>query len=523
MNRPRVLAVLALVTGLLLVVLVAGCPSGGETGPKGRTELTIRDPLGEALRYIPSSAAVVAVVQTDAGAGPLRSALDLAQAFPGAGAITGRLEQLVNDRAGLSLASEVTALAGAPAVVARMGVSPKAASMGAWVVLDEVSLSDILRSKVDSGTVSAGDPYKKWTIYTRPGAVYAQRDRVLLTASDLVTLRAAIDRRLKTGRGAGLTRATFNGRSLSGIPARRALIRVAVTGPGLRNAIARQAPDAAQLPWVAALRGAGLAVAADPDGLHVSARLRTDEATLTDADLPIAAGAQAPEATGDAPIVVGVRNVDQTAGFLVRTAQLVAPERLKTYTTVRDLLRRFAQVDVEADILGTLTKRATLTVPATGGVTLAAQTSDEGRLRDALARLARIGRLAGIAGSFGIGLDMNGIAIRDEGDDRYTVLKDDEPVAVIAVRNGIFVASSDPLTDVDAVVDALDATGEPTGPSSGAVIATLAPTVLADLLVDRFGLPDIGRVALDPLGDATATARAELGYLLVGLDVQVKG
>jgi hypothetical protein len=520
-NRPRVLAVLALVTGLLLVLMVAGCPSGGsDDGPKRSNELTIRDPLAEALRYIPQSAAVVAVVHTDAGAGPLRSALDLLQEFPGSSAIADQVEQLVSDRLGLSVASDVSPLGGAPAVVARTGVSPKAATVGAWVVPDETALSDLLRSKADSGTLSAGDAYKNWTLYTRPGSVYAQRDRVLLTASNLVTLRAAIDRRLKLGRGAGLTRATFTARSMSGINASRAFIRVAVTGPALRNVIARRAPEATQLPWVAALRGAGLAVAADADGLHVKARLRTDEATLTDADLPIAAGAQMPEVRGDAPIVVGVRNLNQTAGFLLQTGQLVVPDRLKAYTTVRDLLKRFAQVDVEGDILGTLSKSATITVPEEGAVTLRAEIADEERLRDALGRLARIGRLAGIAGAFGIGVDTNGIAIQDEGDDRYTVLKDDEPVAVIAARNGVFVASSDPLTDVDTVVDALDTPGAPAR-SSGALRANLTPTVLADLLVDRLGVPAIARVALEPLGDATVTARSELGYLLIGVDVAV--
>ncbi|MCW3014309.1 MAG: hypothetical protein JWO02_1401 [Solirubrobacterales bacterium] len=517
---------LALVTGLLLVLLVAGCPSGNGNGggQNGSTELTIRDPLAEALRYIPVSAGIVAVVQTDAGTGPLRSALDLAQQVPGSSTVIGRLEQLVSDRVGLSLSSEATALAGAPAVVARMGVSAKAATLGAWVVADEQTLADIFRSRVDAGTVSAGGEHKHWTIYTGVGGVYAQRNRVLLSASNPVTLRAAIDRRLKTGRGGGLTRATFTARSMSGISAGQAVVRVAVTGPALRNAIARQAPKATQLPWVAAVRGAGLALATDSDGLHVKARVRTDETTVSDVDLPIAAGAQAPEPKGDAPVVVGVRNLAQSADVLLQVAQLVTPDRLKTYTMVRDLLKRFAQVDIEGDILGTLTQNATLTVPDLRGVTLRAETSDEQRLRDALSRLGRIGRLAGIAGSFGIGVDTNGLAIRDEGDDRYTVLKDENPVAVVAVRNGIFVASSDPLTDVDAVVDALDTVdGAAPSSSSGALRATLTPSALSDVLVDRFGLPSVARVALESLGGATVTARAELGYLLVGVDVAVKG
>jgi hypothetical protein len=517
--------VTALVAGLLLIVLVVACSGTQEETSRARsTELTIADPLTEALRYIPQSAGLVAVAQTDTTQGPLRSALDVVEQLPGSGAIVAQAQALLGERIGVSLADEGAALVGAPVVVARTGLGPRARTIGAWVVPDEAALAELLSAKAQSGELTEGVPYRNWTTYSRRGGVYATRDRVLLTASDLPTLKTAITRRLRTGRVGGLTPALFATAARSGMSSAKALLRVAVSGPVLRSAISARVPRATDLAWVAALDGAGVAVAADADGVHLRARLRTDEAQLVDADLPIAPGLQAPELMGEAPVVVGLRNPRVTIDVALQAGQLLAPGTVATYTQVRDLLKRFAGVDVDADVIGTLTQDATVTLPQTGGVTLRAPTSDEQALRGTLSRLGRLGQLAGIAGSLGVGPDTGGLAIRDEGEDRYTVLEDDTPLAVLAVRDGVFVASTDPGTDVQAVADALPPGAAGTGGTPvGALQAIVTPTALTDLLVDRLGLPSIARVALDPLGTATVGARSELGFLQVRADVPVDG
>ncbi len=525
MNQARVLAVAALVTGLLLVVFVAGCPGGGEEQASSSrpSELTIRDPLTEGLRYIPQGAAIVAVAPTDTAGGPLREALDIAQGFPGASSILAQVDTLVSDRLGLSLATEVPALAGSPAVLARLGVRDDAPLLGAWVVLDEAALGGILRARVDAGDLTESTPYKSWTVFTRPSGVYAQRDRVLLTASDQATLRAAIDRRLRTGRGGGLTPGSFATRARSGIPAPQALVRIALDGAAARSLLARAGiRGVSKLPWVAGLRGAGLAVGADDDGLHVKLRVRTDEAVLTDADLPLKAGREVPEVLGDAPVAIGVRDPAQTIGLLMEAVALRDPERLKPYTEIRDLLRRVARVDLQADVIGTLRGDATLTLPDGGGVVLRAVTTDAERLRGALTKLGRLGRLGGLAGALGVGPDTNGLAVRSDGEDRYTIVRDENPIALVALRDDVLVVSSDPLTDADAVVDAGEPTdGRPAGERDGALRAVITPTALGDLLVEQLRLPAIARVALEPLGTATVSGRAELGSLLLAADVEI--
>ncbi len=524
MTRARVLAVSALVGGLLLVVLVLSCSAPQRDGDRARsTALTIADPLTEALRYVPQSADLVAVVQTDTAEGPLRSALDLLRQVPGSAAIVRQAQTLIGTRIGLSLPDEGSALAGSPLAVARIGLGRRARTLGAWVTADAAALADLLAAKVQSGALSEAASYRSWTVFTRPGGLYAARDRVLLTASDRATLTSAITRRLKTGRAGGFTPALFASAARSGLSSAQALVRLAVSGPQLRSQVAALLPQSGDVPWVAALTGAGAAVGADTDGVHLRARLRTDEAQLVDADLPIAAGREAPELTGEAPVVVGIRDPAATIAGALQAGQFIAPGPVKAYTQVRDLLKRYVGVDLDADVIGTLRQDATVTLPQDGGVTLRAPTDDEQALRDTLSRLGRLGQLAGIAGAFGLAPDTGGLAVRSDGDDRYTVLQDDEPRAVLAVRDGIFVASTDPDTDVQAVVDAPPPDGGSGETPVGALQALVAPAALQDLLVDRLGLPSLARVALEPLGTATIGARAELGFLQVRADVPVGG
>ena len=526
MTPTRIMSLLGLFVGLVIVLVAASCAStavdDGDGGGSS-SDLTIRDPLTEALRYMPQSSAIVAEVKTDAGDGPLRSALDLSKEVPGSGTLLKDAGQALSDRVGVPLSSQVRSLAGAPIVVAWTDAGLAAgATLSAWVALNAEGLTDVVQAKVGANAVRAARQYRRWTIYSTTGVSYAQRDRVLLTASTPSTLREAIDRRLKTGRGGGLSRAAFTAASRSGIAAGQALIRVAVNGRVLRSVISQRLPKIEQLPWVAALTGAGLAVSTDEDGVHMKARLQTDEVSLTEPDLPVAPGTKGPEVNGDALVLVGVRNIAQSIDVLLQATQIVAPERVKAYTKVRDLLARFARVDIERDLLGALTDDATVSFPATGGVTLRAQTPDEGRLRGVLERLSGTGRLAGLTGSLGVGPDLSGFAVREEEDGRYTILQDEESIAVVALRDGILVASTDALTDVESVLSASTNLSGTAPGSSGALRATLSETALGDVLVEVLGLEDIINEGLEPFGDVTVTARSQLSYTTVGVDLELE-
>jgi hypothetical protein len=532
-NRPRVLAVLALVAAFAGAGLTAVWLSVGDSAPhQMTTTVTIRDPLAEALRQIPRSAPLVAVVDTDAGAGPLRQALDLLQRVPGADAITGQLDDAVAGLTGLSLTGELASLSGEPLVIAKNGTSAAAPIIASWVVPDAVTLEGIIGAHVSDGTLVDAGAYRGASLYTRAtgsgGGAFAQRDRLLVFASDLPALKAALKRgeRRAGGGPSGMTRGSFTSRSTSGVNPARALVRVAVTGPALIRLLTAQVPKIDELPWVAAVQGAGIGVTAQEDGLRVQARLRTDETTITETDLPIARGRKAPTPVGEGDLRVSVRNLAQPVSFLMSALRLAAPNRLKSYDQLRDLVAKVAQVDVEDDIIGTLTGPATVTADATGTVTLRALSANADQVRTALGRLRRIGQLAGIAnglaGGLGFGaVDTGGFTVDQPSTDTYTISKDGNPVAVVGVRDDVVVLSTDPLADVDSIAGALD-DGEPP-PDLGAFRATLTPAVLGDALVNRLGLPDGVRVAANALGDAAVTAHAELGSFTVRLDVPVTG
>jgi hypothetical protein len=388
-------------------------------------------------------------------------------------------------------------------------------------VPDAAVLGELLSGRVQTGTLTVGPTVSRWTTYRRPGLVLAARDRVLLGASDLQTLRAAVTRRLRTGRAGGLTPAAFTTLSRAGMPAGQAVLRLAADGPTVRGALAGRLRGAGSLPWVLALTGAGVAVAADENGLHVRARLRTDEASLVDPDVPIALGPVAPAVAGDAPVVVGLRDPARTIRIALELAMQEAPARAAAYAQARDALQRDAGVDLDTDVIGALKDDATLTFPAGGGVTLRATVTDDLALRDTLGRLSRSGQLAGIAGALGIDPGTGGLAVRGTGEDRYEVQQDNTTVAVLAVRNGVFVASTDPDVDVDAVAGAAPTDRGGADAPVGALNVVLRPAALADLLVDRLGVPASARTVLSGLGLTTVTARAELGFLMLRADAAV--
>jgi hypothetical protein len=524
-NRPRVLAVLALSAAFLGSILaVVWLSSSSNSSDDGTRAVSISDPLAEALRYVPRSAPAVAVVDTDTTEGPLRRALDLLARLPGATEISGQLDKLVTGRTGLSLTDDLGALAGAPLVLASTGTSARPAGLAAWVVPDESTLAQVLSARVADGLLEDDGASRRATLYARVSGrgVFAQDGRLLLAATDRTTLDAALSRGVRRGESAarGLTRAAFATNAASGISASQAVLRVAVTGDELRRLAATRLSGAGELPWLAGVLGAGIGVRADEDGLHARIRIHSDESAVAESDLPIAAGPQPPEVNGDGAVRVGLRSPAQTAGFALRSLRLIAPGRLQAYDEIIDALGQYTRVDPENDIVATLTGPATFTFPDLTAVTLRAQTSDEDGVREALGKIARVGSLANLGGGFG--LDVTGLAIQDEGDDTYKLTRDDEPIAVIALRGDILVASTDPLTDVDEVADALD-DGPADGGVKGALRADASADALGDLLVDRLGLPDTARDLLGGFGATTVTARAELGALTVAVDVGVAG
>lgn len=576
----RAQAVSALAAGFIgLILALTWVFSNGSTEQVDRdpANATISDPLAEALRYIPRSAPAVAVIDTDAGAGPLRKGLDLLGDLPGGTEMGEQLDGLLSDATGFSLTDDGAALTGSPVVVSATGSTASPKLLVAWVTPDAGTLAAVVGTQVQSGKLTDAGTYRGATTFTRPGGgAVAQDGRLLLIAANTATLKTALDRGVRRGASSatGLTPQSFASRSASGISATAALVRLGVSGPMLRRFASNVQANAGQLPFLAAVDRAGIGVRTDPDGLHVRIKLRTDEGIITEADLPLAPGSESPDVTGDAPIRVGVRSPAQTSGFLLRSFRLIAPTRLRTYDAVAGLLGKYAKVDLESDLLGTLTGSATLTV-ADSTVTLRARTGDQAKLRAALQRLSRLGTLGDYAGGTALSTGTTGLSLKVAADtgytnpddtgsadgtgssdstgsadgtgstdstgstpddpagesagtsysgeaDTYQVTRDDAPIAVIALRGDILVVSSDALSDADSIADSLDSESTPSG-KAGSLHAVLGADALGGLLVDRLGLPEAVRDGLTPLGSFDVTARAELGAVTIVIDTTAAG
>jgi hypothetical protein len=128
-----------------------------------------------------------------------------------------------------------------------------------------------------------------------------------------------------------------------------ALVRVLADGRTLAGML-----DAdADIPWIKALRSVAASIRLDEDAIDAQVRVRTDPSGLTEDDLPLAAGDDAPGA-GDLPDAINAANRDQsrTTVFLSRLARAAYPdstfvrqvERLESDTGISfedEVLRQF--------------------------------------------------------------------------------------------------------------------------------------------------------------------------------------
>lgn len=526
-------AVTALIAGfvaaiLALVWVFSGNGGGvGRDGGLGARSAKADDPLTQALRYVPRSAGAVAEIDTDTGGGALSRALEAFSGVLGDGDASERLNAFVGDRTGLDVSSDASALAGSPLVVAATGTATTPKLLAVWVVSDPARVAGVIGAHVGDGSFEAAAGHRGAATYQRvEGAgVYAQRGGVLLAASDRATLVKALDRGVNRGAAAstGLSVGAFESRAASGVSSKDAVVRIAVDGPLLRQLAGRAVPGSGQLPLLAGVAGAGIGLRADARGVHVRMRLRTDESLITEADLPLVPGRAPPPLDGDAPLRIGLRSPAQTGAFVLRAIRLIAPGILKSYDQAADIFGRVAQFDPETDLLATLTGSATLSRDEDSTLTFRARTSDEEGLRKALQRLSGLGRIGNYTGELPLGDTIPNLALRrsESGDeDTYDVVQDDNPVAVIALRGDVLVASTDALADVDTLAYDEDlGAGGGNGGATGALKVVAPATALGELL----GLPEGVTSVTDRLGEVRLTARAELSKILVGLDVALDG
>jgi hypothetical protein len=466
-------AVVALVAvAVVAVLLVRG-------GSKDEAPKRAGDPRAEALAYAPKDATAIVGVDT---------------ASPLAGLV---LQELVPRLTGSALtATDVQPLLGNEAVVALLDTSGRRGQLS-LVAKDPDTLRALARRLQRNGG------YKGAVLYSGPqGSAVAVRGATVVAASDEATVRRALD--IRENPSAHLTPAQFD-RRLAGLP-RTAPVR-AVFDP--RPLVARRIRGALRTKWGQALTNGAAALLGGDRGMRLPFRLQTDATKLTDADLPLATGAKPPQMRGDAPLLIGVRDLSRLLAFL-RKAD---PGRFAAIDRLQSGLPAFIRLDVNG-LVGRLTNDATISsADLLSHFVIRTDPRDAGAFRTPLQRLST---LSAVLRRFGV----NNIQLVDEPGDAYRLIVDGKLVARAAVLGPTLVATNDPRGGLRA---AATAPAQPTPPgAAGALTVRLRDSAVREFLTSTFGLPAEANVILDRVGDITGWARAERDALSGELDLALR-
>lgn len=488
------LFVVAAVSVVAAVVLLMRDPAR-DFGPP------VADPLAEALGFAPADAPVVAVLLTDPDARGRRDLAALSRRFPAAELARGQLDGLLRDRIGLG-ERELRPLQGNPVIAWGPRVDALRVGAVSWVAADAARLDELLDRRRERGTLRPLAPERGFARYAGRDTIVAVRGQRVVAAPDARALTEAIARHVSRRRG--LSRAALEDRRLGTDPG--SLLTVLAEAGPLVPLLA--GPTAARgVPWLGAIRRGAITLDAEAGGLVARARLQTPPQGVRPQDLPLARGPQAPVPRGRDAVVAGVRAGRQTIAFARQVARITRPRALAELDGTLALLRRYAGIDVQRDLIDRLTGTTTFTTDAAGRlITARAELADPRPAADALGRLRTLSRLGPLADLAGI--DTGGLRV-EESSGRYAVLRDDVPLAVLAVRGSVLVASTDPRVDVDAVAGAPPVRlPPPQGP--GALQAVAGREAAVTFLLERLGLPGAVRVLLTGLGSPALSAQVEL-------------
>jgi hypothetical protein len=319
------------------------------------------------------------------------------------------------------------------------------------------------------------------------GAAAAQRDGVVLVASNEADLRAAL---ATAGRPASKdARATFDKR-FAGLPAGSSA-RIAFNPQRL---LQQQAKQIAGTRWARSLTDGAAVLTVSGNDLTIPFKVTANPVGLNPQDLPIAPGAAAPQANGSAPLTIGVRNPAQTLAFARNAGLLPALDVLNELPGI---------VKPNLDDLG---PNGTITAADPrdlGHITLRTEPPDPGDWSRKLGIINTIGDIAQRVGGSGFGIDHR--------NDEYDFSQDGQVVARVGVYGKVLVLSNDPKANLKAAA-AAPAAPTPKG-AAGALTARLRSSVLAT---------QIPALVRDRLGDITAWARAELTGLTGELQLTVR-
>ncbi len=478
-----------------IAVPVAGCGGDGGSGDSGK------NPLDNALGYVPADSPFVAVIETDPNSAQFKNAAAIAQKFPFASQLQQQLQQGLG-QGDANYERDIKPLLGNEFVVGATNIETFVDSGSSdsedFIAAIQVKDKEKLTAAVEKEKPKELGEKDGAKLYQNDDSFAAIDDDVLVVANSRRELEAGLDSRGSDDR---FDEDDFN-KGTEGLP-EDAVVR---TYFNLQRLIAADpdTADARKIKWVSALRTFGLSASTGSDKIDIDFNMATDSGDLTDADLPLAAGDQSPKVAKRAgEFGFGLRGIDQIVKFSESAAQAVDPGQFGSYETAKRTVERQLKLDLEKDVLEQLSGDITASASPNGSSAgLKAEVKDPDAFKATLASVTKV--LPAIARSASGG---ERVTIRKSGD-LYSATSGSDRIAYGLVGDE-FVLS-------DTVAGARAIAGAPTASVAGAEGAFATQADAGQVLTRALGQfgGSLGGGALGaqlfagPLGELTGSVKA---------------
>lgn len=495
----------ALLAAALSLAAAVGC--GDEDGEPA-------SPLGEALAYLPADAPLAVAVSTDLDSDQYRAASSILDRFPVGAQAKEELKSEIEGEEDVDFDADVRPLLGNDVVVGAPDAESLSADSASLILAGRVGDIEKARELLerDPQTREVGEASGA-TIYEDESGDATALDEDVVVAADS---REKLEQALATHDGADhLSESRFDD-GLDDLPA-EALVRVY----GDMQSLLGTSPEterAKAVPWVGALRTLGATASATEGGVEIDFDVGTDPAELTDEDLPVASGSDAPPVVArEGEAGIGVRDPSQVVDFAERAGDAADPEGFGQLEAARSQLERQLGVNLDRDVIQQFTGDASVSVGPDGSFGFRSELQDAKEFQATLDRLAR--ELPDAARGFGLG--PIGVARPGGGEDLYAVATARRGRVVLGVVDGVFVLGQDP----EQASELAASPPEEVPDAEGSITMSVDTQLLAERLAreELGGLEGLGTgLFTGPLGDLSGSIEAETDGLRGHLELAIE-
>jgi hypothetical protein len=497
-----------LVSLLVLSCLVAAGCGGDDSGSA----------LDSTLAFLPKDTPFVLAVDTDVDGEQYKAVNELIDKFPFGDQVKSSLRQQFQ-RLGddVDFNDDVKPVLGNPAVFGAADAEAITANSNNFVLAFQAKDQGALEDLVDRQKPRKVREESGATIYDDGGTTFAIKDDLFVVANDEPELKRALER---ADGDDHFDEDTFN-EALDGLP-ESALARVYTDIEALLKSDPGSV-DARKVKWIGALRTLGLTARAKDDAVDIDFRART-EGELSDEDLPIAPGEEAPPVImREGEIGLGIRDLAHIVRFGENAGQAIDPAGFGDYEQAKKTIDTQLGVSLDDDLVGQMTGNVSASVSIDGGFGVRADLKDPQAFRRTLTKVADV--LPSFAEGAGFGTVT--LSKPKAGQDFYALSQPDGDTVIFGVVDDVLVVANDARraralasTEPEAVEGA-----------NGSVVVGADAEQLVNTLLEQFGaafgLPDLGGFGTGlltrPLGDLNGYVNASTGELRGKFTLNVEG